>query len=115
MRILYIDCIYARFTAYTLIDACVHSTNACVRSTFCLCYEQQNVAANARAHEHSLFGASPARKKRKCGASEENFEIFREVFIPRIMVLYRKFRTESATTRTLIVFTLDKVDSSSRP
>ena len=82
---------------------------------FCLCYDQQNVAANARAHKHSLFGASPAKKENECGARGENFEIFREVFICRTMILYRKLITDSATTSTLNVFSFDTVASSSRP
>ena len=49
------------------------------------------------------------------GASEENFGVFREVFISRTMVLYRKFITDSATTSTMNVFSFDRVANSSRP
>ena len=80
--------------------------------------ENTDIVPNARAHERLLFGASPARKKMELiyrdRRSEENFDIFHEVLISRTMVVYREFITESATTRTLIVFTIDKVDNSSR-
>ena len=42
-----VNCNKKRAVTYT----CVHIT------CFCLCYEQQTIAANARAHERSVFGA----------------------------------------------------------
>ena len=82
---------------------------------FCVYYGQQNVAANARAHEHSLFGAARPQIKNECGARGENFEIFREVFISRTMVLYHKLLPNNATTSTLNVHNFDKVARGSRP
>ena len=78
------------------------------------------MAANARAHEHSVFGASPARtymyyNASATGTSEENFETFREIFVSKTMVLHDKFVTNRAITSTLNVFSFDKLDISSRP
>ena len=76
---------------------------------FCLCYEQQNVAATARAHEHSLFGASPPKNKMNAARAEKISRYFAKY------VLYRKLIAERTASKTLNVFRVDGVDNSSRP
>ena len=100
--ILYVGMYMCYMHSYFRVRVCIHLTHFC----YAFLVYTVNILDN---------GQFVLSKAIWFHASEENFKIFREVFISRTMVSYRKFITDSAPTRTLNVLGFDKADNSSRP